>query len=188
MKALLREYLSSLRERGELDVLLPDLLAESGFRVLSRPQVGTTQKGVDVSAVGPYQGTDAIYLFSIKPGDLKRAEWEGSPQAVGPSLRQFATYRRNRIAPEHRHLPVVGCLVTGGQMHETLHEDWSTFAEGEGRREDIAFLHWNGDKLADMLLAGHLREAVMPGEMRSMLQKAVAMADVAEVSDRRHRE
>ncbi|MBB3226763.1 hypothetical protein FHW69_001353 [Luteibacter sp. Sphag1AF] len=182
MKALLREYLTTLGERGGLDVLLPDLLAESGFRVLSRPQVGTTQKGVDVAAVGSYKGTEAMYLFSIKPGDLKRSEWEGGPQTVAPSLRQFATYRRNRIAPEHQHLPVVGCLVTGGQMHETLHDDWTRFAEGEERRENIAFVHWNGDLLADMLLTGHLREEVMPREMRSMLQKAVAMADIADVS------
>lgn len=182
MKALLREYLTTLGERGGLDVLLPDLLAESGFQVLSRPQVGTTQKGVDVAAVGPYKGEESMYLFSIKPGDLKRAEWEGGPQTVAPSLRQFATYRRNRIAPEHQHLPVVGCLVTGGQMHETLHDDWTAFAEGEGKRENIAFVHWNGDRLAELLLAGHLREEVMPKEMRSMLQKAVAMADIADVS------
>ncbi|MGF6492085.1 hypothetical protein ABIE56_000238 [Luteibacter sp. 621] len=182
IKALLREYLTSLGERGGLDVLLPDLLAESGFQVLSRPQVGTTQKGVDVAAVGPYKGKESMYLFSIKPGDLKRTEWEGGPQTVAPSLRQFATYRRNRIAPEHQHLPVVGCLVTGGQMHETLHDDWTAFAEGEEKRESIAFIHWNGDRLAELLLAGHLREEVMPREMRSMLQKAVAMADIADVS------
>ena len=49
MKPVIREYLASLRERGELDAILPDLLSELGYTVISRPSRGTRQFGVDVA-------------------------------------------------------------------------------------------------------------------------------------------
>jgi predicted mannosyl-3-phosphoglycerate phosphatase (HAD superfamily) len=41
VKLVVTHYLRSLRERDELDAILPDLLAESGFEVLTRPRRGT---------------------------------------------------------------------------------------------------------------------------------------------------
>ena len=74
MKLIFSEYLASLKERGELDVIMPDLLSEIGFTVFSKPAVGTKQHGVDVAAVGPGQnGQRTLFLISIKPGDLRRS-------------------------------------------------------------------------------------------------------------------
>ena len=93
MKPILRQYLSDLRERNELDAILPDLLSELGFNILSRPSRGTRQAGVDVAAVGPDEddgGCRKLFLFTIKSGDLKRREWDdGTPQAVRPSLNEI---------------------------------------------------------------------------------------------------
>jgi len=36
MKLVFRQYLASLRERRELDAVLPDLLSELGYTVISR--------------------------------------------------------------------------------------------------------------------------------------------------------
>jgi O-acetyl-ADP-ribose deacetylase (regulator of RNase III) len=52
MKLVFRQYLASLKERKELDAVLPDLLSELGYTVISRPTIGTRQYGVDVAAVG----------------------------------------------------------------------------------------------------------------------------------------
>jgi len=89
MKLLLREYLSSLRERDELDALMPALLSELGFTVLTRPRRGTRQFGVDFAAVGPDEtGERKVYLFSIKAGDLGRGHWaDGEQPCVPPSTR-----------------------------------------------------------------------------------------------------
>src|SRR5687768_15576197 len=90
MKLIIREYLASLRERGELDAILPDLLSQIGLNVFSRPGRGTRQDGVDVAAVGKMGGKNTkekVYLFSIKPGDLTRRDWSGgSIQDLRPSL------------------------------------------------------------------------------------------------------
>ena len=40
MKLIIREYLAGLRERDELDALLPDLLSQMGLDVFSKPAVG----------------------------------------------------------------------------------------------------------------------------------------------------
>ncbi|MFT8613794.1 MAG: hypothetical protein ABF727_14510 [Gluconobacter oxydans] len=42
MKLMIREYQASLRERGELDAILPDLLTEMGYRIFSRPSVSNS--------------------------------------------------------------------------------------------------------------------------------------------------
>lgn len=91
MKLILKEYLSSLRERGELDAILPDLLSQLGLNVYSRPGRGTRQDGVDVGAVGSLDdGPEKVYLFSIKPGDLTRKGWDGdSVQSLRPSLNEI---------------------------------------------------------------------------------------------------
>ena len=40
MKLLLTDYIGSLKERGELDAILPDMLSELGFnRLLKNPAI-----------------------------------------------------------------------------------------------------------------------------------------------------
>ncbi|HHE3464656.1 hypothetical protein [Pasteurella multocida] len=41
MKLILKQYLSQMKERHELDAFLPELLSDMGFNIISRPQVGT---------------------------------------------------------------------------------------------------------------------------------------------------
>ncbi len=82
MKLVLRQYLSDIRERGELDAILPALLSELGFNVLSRPGRGMRQYGVDVAAIGPDendQNKQKLFLFTVKAGDLHTEDriWRG---------------------------------------------------------------------------------------------------------------
>ena len=180
MKLILREYLASLREREELDAILPDLLSELGYNVYSRPQVGTTQHGVDIAAVGPADanGQRKLYLLSVKKGDLTRSEWNGNAaQALRPSLDDILdSYIPTRIPPEHRHLDVVICLCFGGVVREEIRTAVTGYmaAKTTGR---ISFEEWNGDRIAGMLLAGVLREDLLPKPFRSDFQKAVALLD-----------
>jgi len=183
MKALIRDYLGSLRERGELDAILPDLLSELGFTVISKPQRGTTQRGVDIAAIGP--GDEAarkLYLFCVKPGDLTRQDWDGTEQAVRPSMNEIVdAYLPNRVPKAYRDLPVVICLAIGGVIKEQVLELWTGYTT-QHSTDTVSFECWNGDQLADMLLRGVLREELLPKEQRSSFQKAVAMVDTPDVS------
>ncbi|MDF3055689.1 MAG: hypothetical protein K0Q74_1596, partial [Gammaproteobacteria bacterium] len=73
MKLIIKEYLSGLAERKELDALLPDLLSQMGLEVFSRPSIGNRQYGVDIAGYGALEDDiERVYLFSLKSGDLGR--------------------------------------------------------------------------------------------------------------------
>ena len=178
MKLIFTEYLASLKERGELDVIMPDLLSEIGFTVISRPAVGTKQYGVDVAAVGAELGFErTLVLISIKPSDLRRSDWDAGPQSLRTSLNQILdVYIQKRIPKRYAHLPVKVVLCIGGDLHEDVRDDVNGYMDKhtEGR---ISFDLWNGDRLADLLLSGILREKTLPETWRSDLRKSVALVD-----------
>lgn len=183
MKMLFRSYLSSLREREELDAILPDLLSELGFLVFSRPARGTAQAGVDVAALGPeVDGKRKFYLFTIKSGDITREVWHDGPQGVRASLESIIDkYIPNRIPHRFRKLDVVVCLVFGGVMREQVREDVDGFF-GRNTTERVSFEEWNGDLLATLLMTGVLREDIMPKPVRAHFQKAVALVDEPDIA------
>ncbi len=124
MKIILKEYLASLKERGDLDKsVLPNLLSEIGLLVLNVPMIGTRQNGVDIAAVGKVKGEDKqryLYLFCIKAGNVTRRDWEVSEQSVRPELNEIKdVYLRSNVAQEYVDLPVKICLCCGGDLEET---------------------------------------------------------------------
>ncbi|NWE23957.1 hypothetical protein HX803_32525, partial [Pseudomonas sp. P7548] len=85
IQLVLSHYLSGLRERDELDALLPDLLLAMGHSVLSRAQVGVNQGGVDVlSTQVNADGETEAFLFVIKFGNVNRNDFYSGQQAIHP--------------------------------------------------------------------------------------------------------
>lgn len=183
MKLLFVEYLASLRERGELDAIMPDLLSEIGWSVISRPAVGTTQHGVDVAAVGPDEdGVRRLHLISIKSGNLTRSGWDSGKNSVRPSLNQIQdVYIPRRIPKRHRNLPVCVVLCIGGELHEDVQAEVNGYIETRDSAQ-ISFCVWNGDRLAELLLSGVLRENALPTTWRSDFRKALALVDEPDAS------
>jgi hypothetical protein len=186
MKLIIKEYLSSLKERGELDAVLPDLLSQLGLNVYSRPGRGTRQDGVDVGAVGSLDGgPEKVYLFSIKPGDLTRRDWSSdSPQSLRPSLNQILdSYIPHRLPVEHRGKDIVICVAIGGDVQEQVRPDLTGYF-AQNSKAKITFEEWNGDKLAAYIQSSFLREDLLTEQARSLLRKSLAMLDEPEVSYR----
>ncbi len=183
MKLVFRQYLASLRERGELDAVLPDLLSELGYTVISRPTIGTRQYGVDVAAIGKVEnGKRKLLLFSIKQGDLTRADWTGTPQALRSSLEEILEiYIPTRIAKEHQKLKIVVCLCFGGDIQEAVRDSVTGFINRH-TTDHISFAEWNGDYMAGLLVEGVLREQLLDKALRTSFQKAVAMVDEPEIA------
>lgn len=184
MKLIIKEYLASLREREELDAVLPDLLSQIGMNVFSRPGRGTRQDGVDVAAVGSIDGEqETVYLFSIKPSDLRRNDWDGDAvQSLRPSLNEILdTYLRNRLPKQHRDKKIKICICVGGDIREEVRPSVEAFKD-KNSTENIAFEEWNGDKIASLIEAHFLREALLPEAARSHLRKALALIDEPDAS------
>jgi len=185
MKLILADYLAGLKERDELDVLLPDLLSQMGLNILTHPQRGTSQKGVDVAAVGklPEDQTEKIYLLSIKPGNLTPNTWNGrSQQSLRRSLEEILDdYIPNRILPEHNNKPIVICLCIGGGMSEKMASTLSGYIKEHKRRRTKIVL-WNGEKIAQMMADNFLGEDVLLATEKSLLRKALSIAEEPEAS------
>ncbi|RMQ98681.1 Chemotaxis protein [Pseudomonas savastanoi pv. glycinea] len=183
MKLVFREYLASLRERRELDVVLPDLLSELGYTIISRPSVGTRQYGVDIAALGPKTEQERkVYLFSLKQGDLNRADWDGTAQALRSSIDEILdVYIPNRISTQHEEKKIVICLCFGGEILEALRDNITGFIRRH-TTERVSFQEWNGDHIAGLLSEGILREPLVGKSVRSSFQKAIAMVDEPEIS------
>lgn len=178
MNPIVRQFFRGLRERDELDAIIPELLTAAGYEVLSRPMVGTRQYGVDVAAVGidvDGDGARKLFLFSIKRGDLTRQEWDGdADQALRPSLNEIRDVYLAGIAPEHRGLPVVVVITIGGIVRENVVPMLNGYMASENR-PGLEFRLWTGDTLTIRLLEGALREEVFPDAMRTMLRRAAAL-------------
>ncbi len=183
MKLVFRQYLASLRERKELDAVLPDLLSELGYTVISRPSIGTRQYGVDVAALSnPKIGKRKLYLFSIKQGDLTRADWDGTPQALRSSINDIIdVYIPTRVSKSYEKLDVVICLCFGGDIQESVRDNVTMFTSAQTTSR-ISFEEWNGDYLAGLLVDGILREQLLDKALRASFQKAVAMVDEPDVA------
>ena len=182
MKLVLIEYLAALKERGELDAILPDLLSELGLLVISRPAIGTRQYGVDVAAVGDLGEGKKVFLFSIKASDIKRSNWDSGEQSLRPSLNEILdVFLRKSIPARYTSLPVVVVLCCGGEIHESVRDNIFSFMQAH-TTDRIKFDIWDGNRLADYLLSGVLRENSLPATWRSDFRKALALVDEPDVS------
>ena len=186
MKLIIKQYLASLKERDELEVILPDLLSEMGLNVFSRPGRGTCQDGVDVAAVGSLNGNEEkVYLFSIKAGDLTRKDWDGDEiQSLRPSLNEILdSYIPNRLPDEHKGKNIIICLCFGGDIKEQVRLKVEGYIK-QNKKDQISFEEWNGDKLASLILSNFLQEDLLPPNAQSQLRKALALLDEPEASYR----
>lgn len=185
MKLVIRQYLASLKERGELDALLPDLLSQMGLEVFLKPGVGSRQYGVDIGAFGKLssESESKVYLFSVKSGDLDRKDWDsGNPQDLRPSINEIIdVFIPTRIPAEYKDRPVEICLCFGGEVKEEVRSNISMFL-GRLKAGDLNFSEWNGDRLAELIEQHMLREELLPKHCRGLLRKSLAMIDEPEVS------
>lgn len=179
MKLIIREYLASLRERDELDALLPDLLSQMGLDVYSKPGVGGRQYGVDVAAFGSIDGKEeTVYLFSVKSGNIGRTDWNGgSVQALRPSLDDIQdTYIRTHLPTKYKDMPIEICLCFGGSIKEVIRQDVTSYEE-RYTTDNISFSEWNGEVIASYIEKNLLREELLPSKCRQLLRKSLALLD-----------
>lgn len=186
MKLIIKQYLASLKERGELDALLPDLLSQMGLNIISRPGIGNRQYGVDIAAVGQIDGNpETVYLMSVKPGDLGRKDWNsGSEQDLQPSLDEILTvYIPCHLPVEHKDKPIFVCICIGGDIKEEVRLNITQYEKAK-ETNDIKIIEWDGDRLASMIEKNFLREDLLPEGIRPHLRKSLALLDEPEASFR----
>lgn len=178
MKLIIKEYLSLLKESKELDSLIPELLLAMGHEVISKPQIGVRQNGVDVESTGMDEdGIKKVFLFTIKEGDFGRSDWDnGTLQAVRPSLNEIIdSYIPKKLSPENKLLVKKIILATGGDKKQEINENWDGYIEINSKKDEIEFDFWGGDKLALLIEKYIFNEFIIPKEQRSLFRKALSL-------------
>lgn len=186
MKLILKQYLASLKERSELDAVLPDLLSNMGMNVFISPTRGVKEYGVDVAAVGRMNGEEEkVFLFSVKSGNLTRETWNGnSDQALRPSLDEIKdSFIPHRLPPEHRDKPIVICLCFGGDVVSGIRQNVTGYTQ-QYTRDNITFEEWNGDRLSELLQNNLLREELLPSSSQALLRRSLALLEEPESSSK----
>jgi len=186
MKLILKQYLASLKERSELDAVLPDLLSSMGMNVFILPTRGVKEYGVDIAAVGRINNEEEkVYLFSVKSGNLTRETWNGSSdQALRPSLDEILdSFISCRLPSEHQDKPIVICLCFGGDVNSGIRQEVSGY-ERRNSRDNISFEEWNGDKLSEFIQQYLLKEDILSSSSQTLLRKSLALLEEPESSGR----
>lgn len=183
MKLVLLDFLRSLRERQELEGVIINLLRAMRWTVVASPQTGVRQGGVDFAAVGidPDDGIKRLFLLVVKSGDIDRSAWQGSVQAIRPSLEEILdTYLPARVPAEYKTLPVKILLVTGGSIKQEASDNWAGFTEKHSA-PNRQFAFWGGDRLSGLIETHLLNERLFPETCRSAFRKVLALAGTRNV-------
>ena len=178
IQLILSHYLAGLRERHELDALLPELLKAMGHIVHSRPQTGVNQAGVDVLSVCSDDGDgEVVYLFVIKFGDLGRNDFYGGQQSIDPSIREVANdYIRNRLPAEFAGLRRKIVLLTNGFLKQEAQVAFVSLSKDIAERLDLScqLEFWGADKLTPLIEKHLFDETLLLSSGKSDLRAALA--------------
>lgn len=181
MKLVISEYLRSLKERDELDRLLPDLLLEMGYVPIARPQTGNRQYGVDIAARGKNAetGGDELLLLVVKQGDIGRSEWDSGNQSVRQSINEiFDVSSKSNLEPQDKKRSIRIVVATGGDLKQTVQENWKGFVNNNQDKAQIDF--WGADAIATLIEKHLLDEHIFLDEDRRDLRRALALSGDSE--------
>jgi hypothetical protein len=176
IQLVLSHYLAGLRERDELDVLLPELLKAMGHSVLSRPQIGVPQAGVDVvSTEEGENGEVEVFLFVIKFGDVGRDDFYGGKQAIDPSIREACNdFARNRLPEPLRSLHKRIVLVTNGVLKQEAQGGYAALSHDVAERPLCSLEFWGTDQLTPLIEQHLFDETLLLSKGKSDLRAALA--------------
>jgi len=180
---VIAEYIRGLKERHELDALLPILLHSMGIIPIAKPQGGVRQFGVDFNAAGvdPVDGRKKLFLFTIKKGDIGRSAWLATdPQSIQNSLSEIVLgYAHANISNEHQHLPKVIVLAYSGDWRQDAEQVWKGYITKN--QCEFSFQRWGADYIAFLMQKFLLNEHLFQGDAVPLLRQALANAGAADL-------
>lgn len=174
---IVREYLESLKEDSELDVIFPTLLMAMDFRIVSTPRSskGQSQYGKDVVAIG--KGEDGViyrWYFQLKGNAAKDINDTTfmEPDGVRESIlaAKDVPFKDSGI-PYFNNLPVKIVFVHNGILQENTRPQFEGFIEREF--PEGGFERWDIETLTDLFNKYLYNEGLLVDEQSSKLMKKI---------------
>ncbi len=178
MNFLTSEYIALLKEDGELDTLLIDILISKGITPISKPQKGR-QYGVDIAAIGKDKdNVEKLFLITVKQGNITRVIWDSGPTSVRQSLNDIReTYINISLTRSQKKLPIKIIVATNGELEQTVQTSWAQYTETYNS-DNIEYQFWGIDDITKMVSENLLSERLFNSEMRSLLKKTLAFLEL----------
>ncbi|WP_392536608.1 hypothetical protein [Legionella sp. 227] len=164
-----------LKEDGELESIIIELVASMGMIVRSSPQKGVRQDGVDIHAVGvdPDDGNKKNFLITIKQGNISRTTWDAPKQGVRESLNEIIdVYINNKLSNSDKKLPIKIITCCGGELMQDVKSNWDGFQRKYSQYE---FDLWNGNSLSRDILKFLLNETIFFEEARNKMRRTLVV-------------
>ncbi len=181
MKLVLRDYIESLKEDGELDFLISELLMNLAILPLSKPSRGR-QHGVDIAAVGydPVDKVKKIFLFAVKKGNIDRSNWDGSTNAIRATLNEILdVYIKTHIQAIHKDLPIRIVVSSNGIIDPNVLVNWTQFTNDESN-DKISFDFWGIDALTLNVEQYLLNGKLFSEKTQNLLKKTLIFLEVSD--------
>lgn len=170
---VIEDYITSLKEKDELDILLPTLLKLKGYYIKNMPRTGERQFGVDLLA----EKNGELYLYVIKQGDLTRSAWDTQGNSVRQSLNEVLDVYLNKMIDEDfadKKKNII--FVTNGYIRDAARPNW----EGYKRTNETALVKFDAillDELVGMVKEFGFNEVLFSKNMHSNLRKCLYYLD-----------
>ena len=178
-RIIVREYLESLKEDGELDYLFPILLDLMGFQIVTTPRVakGSKQYGKDVVAIGNNtEGIRCRYYFELKGESDKDITTHSfnKPDGIRESIQESLDkpYQDTGI-PGFNDLPAVIIVVHNGLLKQEVTEQFEGFLKRNF--PNGGFERWDINRLAELFYQHLFSEYLLTDSVNVRLLKRVLM-------------
>lgn len=171
MRLIIKDYLLQLKEKDELDLLLCDLLLQSGYITDTVPKTGSRQFGVDIQA----HRKNELLLCVVKQGNIDRKIWNDGQNSVKQSLDEILDVYLRNLTPRDQERNIHIVVVSNGVLDETVKQNWSGYVARNKMWNEkvIDYDFWGIDEIVDFVEKNLLDEYLFTSDLQTAMRKAL---------------
>lgn len=178
MRLVLSDYLVAMKEDGELDSFLVQLLLSMKRLPIAKIQKGR-QYGVDIPAVGEdADGVRKLFLYVVKRGNFSRKNWDTHENDIRPSINEILdVFLKSRVPKPYDQLPVKIIVCCNGEMETAVLQNWSMYVN-EHTTDKITFDFWGIHHLVDYADRFQMQEETLSEGLLLNFRRALLFLDL----------
>lgn len=171
MRLIVKEYISQLKEKDELDILISQIYEQKGYIADNQPKTGNRQYGVDIQM----HNSKELLFFVVKQGNIDRDIWNGNINAIRQSIEDIRDVIMNSLTSEEKKKKIKIIVATNGYKEESIKLNWSNYVNNNQV--------WNGvpisiefmgiDDIVNEILDNFLNEYLFETSLHSAMRKAL---------------
>lgn len=171
MRLIVKEYISQLKEKDELDILISQIFVQKGYIADNQPKTGNRQYGVDIQL----HNDDELLMFVVKQGNIDRETWDGGINAVRQSLDEIKDVTIKNLTTEEKKKLIKIIVATNGQKEESVKFNWNNYVDNNRLWNEIPIIiEFMGiDDIVKEILDNFFNEYLFDASLHSAMRKAL---------------